>query len=84
MMEVGPVPEQREDGGIIERRRRGKPAELPRILPQREILAGQGAEPSGGLHRCERENKKTFKNEKTKGEKGRRLLFFRSAVNRHP
>ncbi len=58
-MEVGPVPEQREDGGIIERRRRGKPAELLWILPQREISAGQGAEPGGGLHRRERENTNT-------------------------
>ncbi len=35
--EVGPVPEQREDGGVIKGHRLGDPAELPRILDQGEI-----------------------------------------------
>ncbi len=81
-MVVGPVPEQREDGGVVESRHRGEPAELPRILLKGEILAGKGDDTSGGVHSHGRneEDKRLFKNPKTKGEKGRRLLFVWSAV----
>ncbi len=44
MMGIGPVPEQREDGGVIEARRRGEPAEFPGVLGEREITAGKGNE----------------------------------------
>ncbi len=50
-MGIGPVPEQREDGGIIEGRRRGEPVEFPRKLGEREIQAGKGDEACGDLHR---------------------------------
>ncbi len=43
-MGIGPVPEQREDGGVIEARRRGEPAEFPGVLGEREITAGKGDE----------------------------------------
>ncbi len=68
-MLVGPVPEQRENGGVIECRRRGKPAGLPRILHEGEISASQGNDTSGGLH-ATGGKKGRQKNEKTKGEKG--------------
>ncbi len=68
-MVVGPVPEQREDGGLIEDRRRGEYAELPGIFHHGEISAGKGDEQSGGLHsrRGKTElNKKLFKKRETR------------------
>ncbi len=80
-MEVGPVPEQREDGGVIERRRRNKPAELPRKLHEGEISAGRAMiRAAVSMPREEKgETKKLSKNENTKGEKACRLLFVGSA-----
>ncbi len=58
---IGPVPEQGENGGIIESRRRGEPAELPGILNKCEILAAKGNEAGGDFH-SRREKKATTKN----------------------
>ncbi len=41
---VDPMPEQRNDGGVIEDCRRGKPAELPGLLHHGEISVSKGYE----------------------------------------
>ncbi len=75
------MPEQREDGGVIECYRRGKPAELPGVLDEREISAGKGDEASDSLHRKKKGKQKNFtKNEKNKRGEGRRLLFVGSGL----
>ncbi len=50
MMGIGPVPEQRENGGVIETLHRSEPAELPGILNEREILSVKGNEAGGDFH----------------------------------
>ncbi len=45
-----PLPEQRTDRCVIQRRTHHEPAELPHILLQREISASWGDEPSGDYH----------------------------------
>ncbi len=73
-MVVGPVPEHRENGGVIDCRRHSEPAELPQILHEGEISAGQGNDTSGSFHAAggKRGNKKR---ENKRGE-GRHLLLL--------
>ncbi len=63
MMGIGPVPEQQEDGGLIECYHRSEPAELPGILDKGEKNTNE-------------ENKRLFKKTKTKEDRGRRLRFY--------
>ncbi len=79
-MGIGPVPEPREDGGVIEGRCHGEPAELPGEFGEREVLAGKGDEAGGDFHRRgdnKTGNKKLDKKRKINtGERERRLLLF--------
>ncbi len=49
-MEVGTMPEQQEDGGVVEYRRRGKHAELPLIVHKGEISSCKGDDTSSDFH----------------------------------
>ncbi len=83
-MGIGPVPEQREDGCVIEAHRRGEPAEFPGVLGEREISVGKGDEAGSDFHRRgsqKNRKQKTFQNvgkQKRGGETP--LLLFRFSV----
>ncbi len=72
------MPEQREDGGVIEGRCRGEPAEFPRIFCEQEIKAGKGDEARGDGKTGTTKNREKI----NRGEMALRLLCFwvRSSV----
>ncbi len=80
-MGIGPVPEQREDGCVIEARRRGEPAEFPGVLGEREISVGKGDEAGSDFHRRgsqKNRKQKTFQKRENKNEGGETPLLSAS------
>ncbi len=63
MMVIGPVPEQQEDGGLIECYHRSEPAELPGILDKGEKNTKRGKQ-------------KTFQTNKNKRGQGAPLTLL--------
>ncbi len=70
------MPEQCENGGVIESRRRGEPAELPGILNKWEILAVKGNEAGSDRKKKQELIDTKNRNNKTRGEKHCSLSVF--------